>query len=77
MAEKIKIHMYPDYGDSLFWNEEGSCIGGCDPLYLGEDGSGTEIDLSEIEGLKEWYYDWDLESLYQKHHWTDNQWRYF
>lgn len=75
MAERIKIHMYPDYGDSLFWNEEGSCIGGCDSLYLGEDGSGTKIDLSEIEGLKEWYYDWDLESLYQKHHWTDNQWR--
>ena len=75
MAERINIQMYPDYGDSLFWDEEGCSIGGCGSLYLGEDGSGIEIDLSEIEGLKKWYYDWYWESLYQRHHWTDNQWR--
>ena len=75
MAERIKILMYPDYGDSLFWNERGSCIGGCKYLFIGEDGSEIEIDLSDIEGLREWYYDWDGESLYQTHHWTDAQWR--
>lgn len=51
MAERIKILMYPDYGDSLFWNERGSCIGGCKYLFIGEDGSEIEIDLSDIEGL--------------------------
>lgn len=35
MADRTKIQMYPDYGDALFWNEEGSCIGGCDSLYRG------------------------------------------
>lgn len=75
MAVRIKIQMYPDYGDSLFWDEEGCSIGGCKYLFIGEDGSEIEIDLSNIEGLKEWYYDWHWENLYQKHQWTDDQWR--
>ena len=63
MTERIKIQMYPDYGDSLFWDEEGCCIGGCENLFVGENGSEIEIDLSNIEGLEEWYYDWHRDSL--------------
>ena len=75
MADRTKIQMYPDYGDSLFWDKEGCCIGGCKYLYVGEEGSEIEIDLSNIMELMEWYYDWHWESLYQRHHWTDIQWR--
>ncbi len=63
--------MYPDYGNALFWDEEGCCNGGYGSLFIGE----TEIILSGIEGLKEWYYDWENESLYQTHHWNDTQWK--
>ena len=63
--------MYPDYGDALFWDEEGCCIGDYENIWIGEN----EIDLSSIDGLKEWFDDWDTESLYQTHHWTDAQWR--
>ena len=52
MAERNKIQMYPDYGDSLFWNEEGCSIGGYGSLCLGEDGSEIEIDLSNMFRLK-------------------------
>ena len=69
--EKMKIQMYPDYGDALFWDEEGCCIGDYENIWIGEN----EIDLSSIDGLKEWFDDWDTESLYQTHHWTDAQWR--
>ena len=71
MAQRTKIQMYPDYGEALFWDEEGCCIGGYDTIWIGEN----KIDLSGIDDLKEWFDDWDTESLYQTHHWTDNQWR--
>ena len=75
MAEKIKILMLPDYADALFWDEEGCCIGGYDTIWLGEDNNEIEIDLSSIKGLKEWFVEWDVETLSQTHHWTDEQWR--
>lgn len=67
--------MYPDYGEALFWDEEGCFIGGYDTIWLGEDNNGTEIDLSSIDGLEKWFYDWHHESLYQTNHWTNAQWK--
>ena len=55
--------MYPDYGEALFWDEEGCCIGGYDTIWLGEDNNETEIDLSSSDGLEKWFYDWHHESL--------------
>lgn len=69
-----KILMKPDYGEALFWNEEGCCIGGYDVIYIGEDGNETAIYLSSIIGLKEWFHEWDSNTLYLTH-WTDSQWR--
>ena len=71
MDNRTKIQMYPDYGDALFWDEEGSCTGVYETIWIDEN----EIDLSSIDGLKEWFGDWENESLYQAHHWTDEQWR--
>lgn len=65
------LHMWPDYGDALFWDIEGACCGEIDRLFLDDD---TEIDLSGISGLQEWYYQWDSESLYHKNNWTDKEW---
>ena len=33
------------------------------------------IVIMFVLGREEWYYDWHRESLYQRHHWTDIQWR--
>lgn len=74
MTGKI-IRMSPDYGDALFWDEDGGCIGDYNTIQIDEDNDEIDIDLSNILGLKEWYYDWKTESLYQPHHWTDEQWR--
>ena len=64
--------MSPDYGDAIFWDEEGCCIGGCKWLFVNDV---VEIKLDSVTGLKEWFYDWDNESLYQTNHWTDAQWK--
>ena len=72
MAERIKIIMNPDYGDAIFWDEEGCCIGGCDWLFLDEI---IEISLKSIPELKDWFIDWDYESLYHTNNWTDAQWK--
>lgn len=63
--------MYPDYGNALFWDINGVCCGETDFLYLDND---TEIDLHNIDGLDEWYKQWQSESLYLKHHWSEAEW---
>ena len=65
------LHMWPDYGDALFWDIEGACCGGKDCLFLDDD---TKIELTGIKGLKEWYSQWDVESLDHKFGWTDKEW---
>ena len=71
----MNIQMYPDYADALFWDEEGCCIGDYDTIWLGEDNNKIEIDLSSVKGLKEWFLEWNLETLSHTYHWTDSQWR--
>lgn len=67
--------MKPDYGNALFWDEEGSCIGGCDSLFVDVDDNEIVIDLSDISGLKKWYYDWKNKTKNFTNPWTDLQWR--
>ena len=70
-----KVLMEPDYGNALFWDKDGCCIGGNDAICIEEDGNEIAIDLSGISGLKEWFQEWDSETLYSTLHWTDLQWR--
>ena len=67
--------MEPDYGNALFWDEEGCCIGGCDSFSIGVDGNEVVIDLSGISGLKEWFYNWNNKTIYPTNPWSDLQWR--
>ena len=70
-----KVLMEPDYGNALFWDEEGCCIGGYDIIYIGEDGHEITFDLSGISGLKEWFLEWVNKTIYSTNLWTDLQWR--
>ena len=45
------IHMWAEWGDALFWKK--GCYGNAECLYL--DTAPYEIDLMSIEGLREWY----------------------
>lgn len=64
--------MWPDYGTAVFWDIDGANCGDCDCLFLADD---TKIDLSGISGLKEWFSEWDSESLYHTKGWGDLQWQ--
>ena len=70
-----KVLMQPDYGEALFWDEEGCCIGGYDAIYIGEDGNEITVDLSSISGLKEWFREWDSKTIYHTVPLTDSQWK--
>lgn len=64
--------MWPDYGEALFWNRDGANNGGYDSIYLD---NGSVVDLSSIVGLKDWFVDWDNESLYDTSHWKEEDWQ--
>ena len=72
---KMQILMDPDYGSALFWDESGCNIGDFDCFFIGDLGNSTKVDLTGIDGLKEWFLEWDVESLYHPNHWTDSQWK--
>lgn len=72
---KNKIRMLPDYGNALFWDDDGCCIGSCTSLFIEEEGKEIEVKLDTVKRLVTWYNEWETESLYQTHLWTDLQWR--
>ena len=72
MGKNKYILIYPDYGNAIFWVEDGNCIGGYSYLFLNEN---NEIDLSSIQELKDWFLDWESESLYHSNNWNDTQWK--
>lgn len=63
--------MYPDYGNNIFWDENGYCLGGFDFIDIDRN---RVIDICSIEQLSDWYLDWDRESMYHTMHWTQQQW---
>ena len=75
MENYKKIFMYPDYGGAVFWDEYGCNIGGYNYIEIDYGDSRTIIDPFIVKGLKEWFVDWDAESLYHTNHWTDAQWK--
>ncbi len=53
------ITLNPDFGDTLFWDEEENLVGHHNVLYLNyEEPNEIEIDLSSIAGLEKWYSKW-------------------
>lgn len=60
---KIKVRiddyiiMWAEWGDGLFWTN-GGCCGNADKVYV----DGMEISLNDIEGLREWYNEFDESS---------------
>lgn len=79
--EHETIWMWAEYGDALFWNQEGGCIG--DSHSLITDWRHKKVDLSRIEGLAEWYarfdndahpaYEWTPEEYDS---WFEEGWKY-
>lgn len=67
--------MLPDYGNALFWDDDGCCIGSCTSLFIEEEGKEIEVKLDTVKRLVTWYNEWETESLYQTHQWTDLQWK--
>lgn len=47
------VIMWAEWGDGLFWN--GECCGNADTIYI----DGMEISLTDVEGLREWYDEFD------------------
>lgn len=62
--------MSPDYGDALFWDEDNICIGELDYIEIGK----KEIDITAIDGLRNWYKKWEAESLFYPNDWTNSEW---
>lgn len=52
------IHMWPDYGGSLFWQYDG-CCGDMDG-FLYRDDCQYEINLSDMPELRKWYDEFDI-----------------
>lgn len=48
------INMWAEWGDALFWSVDG-CCGDCKVIHT----DSGDIDLSRIDGLKEWYEEFD------------------
>ncbi len=69
--DKIRIEdmvfMMPDWGDALFWNC--GCCGTADYVWT----NNIKYDLTSIEGLREWYDDFDKNGL----KWDGEQWKRF
>ena len=55
-----RVHMWAEYGDALFWTT-GGCCGTADEFYTEKHGT---ISLKEIEGIREWYDEWDENPSY-------------
>jgi len=73
--------MWPEYGGALFWRKDGGCCGDCNVLFT--EHNQLSIDVSQIEGLKEWYKRFDDDSkppytwstkVYKT--WVDQGWEY-
>lgn len=56
---KIKetVHMWAEWGDALFWSQQAGCCGNADAFIV--DTKNTEIDLSDLPELREWYNHFD------------------
>lgn len=49
--------MWAEWGDALFWSQQAGCCGNADAFIV--DTKNTEIDLSDLPELREWYNHFD------------------
>lgn len=69
--ESVNVLMLPELDNSLFWTDDGKCVGGAKRISL----NGVRIDLKDVAGLHEWYDEWEDEIYYHTGHWTNSQWK--
>lgn len=54
------VHMWPDYGEAIFWDQEGVGSGDTTFLEIGFGDNIRTIDITPISAeLQEWYDEWD------------------
>lgn len=63
------IHMWAEYGDALFWHQDGCCCGNAESLFL--ESSDVEIKLSNIPQLRSWYDEFDKQDPLDN--WPDDE----
>lgn len=51
------VHMWAEWGDALFWHQQGGCCGNADRFFVDTDD--TTIDLTDIPELRQWYDEFD------------------
>ena len=68
--EHETVWMWAEYGDALFWNRDGGCIGNCHELIT--DRHHKKVDLSGIVGLAEWYARFD-DDKYPAYEWSPQE----
>lgn len=81
IGEHESIWMWAEYGDALFWHQDGGCCGNCERFFT--DRQHLTIEVSGIKGLKEWYQRFDDEK-YPAYEWSEKEytewvaegWRY-
>lgn len=57
------IHMWPDWGGACFWDDNGIGSGDTHYLLYGDEQNEHEIDLGSVEGLQEWYEEFDCQDI--------------
>ena len=57
------IHMWPDWGEACFWDDNGIGCGDTHSLLYGDEQNEQEIDLDSVEGLQEWYEEFDCQDI--------------
>ena len=57
------IHMWPDWGGACFWDDNGIGSGDTHYLLYGDEQNEQEIDLGSVEGLQEWYEEFDCQDI--------------
>lgn len=72
VVESINVLMMPEHDNALFWSDAGKCVGGLKTISPRDD---IRIDLSDVDGLQEWYYEWEDEIYYHTNHWNNQQWK--
>ena len=62
-AIREAIHMWPDWGEACFWDDNGIGSGDTHYLLYGDEQNEQEIDLTSVDGLQEWYDKFDHQDI--------------
>jgi hypothetical protein len=70
---KIKetVHMWVEWGDGLFWDQQGRCCGNAEEFEI--DTEPTRVNLRDIPEIREWYDEFDAGDPLAE--WTEEQFK--